>query len=186
VDLAPRYDGRIRGPRRAIAFHLRQLANATLPLSRVVDCISQEIPLNFFVLPSPPLLAQSWISSNFNCQEHWRREQNEWKLRKNPNGVSLARLNDLWSVRKNPEEASLQTGWCNIVSFARILAGFRIFFPVSALSLSPSGFFALSAVFIRLYLSLRFTVIAYVNDRNEKIKKKDYSYAKKAYVYLSL
>jgi len=149
VDLAPRYDGRIRGPRRAIAFHLRQLANATLPLSRVADCISQEIPLNFFVLPSPPLLAQSWISSNFNCQEHWRREQNEWKLRKNPNGVSLARLNDLWSVRKlflisengtakNPEEASLQTGWCNIVSFARILAGRFVFSFQSRLSL-PLG-----------------------------------------------
>jgi len=53
-------------------------------------------------------------------------------------------------------------------------------------SLSPSGFFALSAVFIRLYRSLRFTVIAYVNDRNEKIKKKDYRRAKKACVYLSL
>jgi len=66
---------------------------------------------------------------------------------------------------------------------------FRIFFPVSRLvlflSLSLLGSFALSAVFIRLYLRLRFTVIAYVNDRGEKIKK-DCRRVKNACIHLSV
>lgn len=90
---------------------------------------------------------------------------------------------------KNPEEVGLKTGWRNIVSFARILAG-RFVFSFQcrdsfSFSLSLLGSFALSAVFIRLYLRLRFTVIAYVNDRGEKIKK-DCRRVKNACIHLSV
>lgn len=97
--------------------------------------------------------------------------------------VPSAGLNDLWSVRKlflisgnGTREKSRRSRFADrLAQYCFICANFgrpfRIFFPVPGLVLSLSGSFALSAVFIRLYLRLRFTVIAYVNDRGEKIKK---------------
>lgn len=110
--------------------------------------------------------------------------------------VSSAGLNDLCSVRKlflisgnGGREKSRSRFADRLAQYCFIYANFgrpfRIFFPVPGLVLSLSGSFALSAVFIRLYLRLRFTVIAYVNDRGEKIKK-DCRRVKNACIHLSV
>lgn len=149
LRISPRkiHDGPIRGgPSRAIAFHL--------VISYLADCISWEILLNFPVpLRHLLLSAQSWISSNFNCQEHREENKTDGNVKEeNPNGgLSSAGLNDLWSVRKlflisgnGTSEKSRRSRFADrLAQYCFICANFgrpfRIFFSVSWLVLSLSG-----------------------------------------------
>jgi len=151
VDLREIRQSRIGGELgRAIPFHL---ANATLPyISRRWLYLSRErereIPRNFFVLP-PSLLAQSWISSNFNCQEHCRRtermetqKESEWRF---PSQIKwFVECQKAFSYlgkwyHKKPKRSQFAD---RLVQYCFICANFgwpfRIACPVAALSLSLS------------------------------------------------